>query len=61
MMMYLLVLQGKSVNYFVPPPPLERKKVTRCKSEVQPKMKISYPSMSLTVLTDFTAFISFAV
>lgn len=38
---------GKSVNYFVPPPPLERKKVISCKSEAQPKIKISYPSMSL--------------
>lgn len=43
----LMALQGKSVNYFVPPPPLERKKVISCKSEAQPKIKISYPSMSL--------------
>uniref|UniRef100_A0A4W6EYH5 SNF2 histone linker PHD RING helicase n=1 Tax=Lates calcarifer TaxID=8187 RepID=A0A4W6EYH5_LATCA len=42
---------GKSVNYFVPPPPLERKKVTRCKSEVQPKMKISYPTVRVMLLT----------
>uniref|UniRef100_A0A8C4ICK3 SNF2 histone linker PHD RING helicase n=1 Tax=Dicentrarchus labrax TaxID=13489 RepID=A0A8C4ICK3_DICLA len=42
---------GKSVNYFVPPPPLERKKVIRCKSEVQPKIKISYPTVRIMLLT----------
>ncbi|CAN9502331.1 unnamed protein product [Ophioblennius macclurei] len=42
---------GKSVNYFVPPPPLERKKVIQCKSEVQPKMKISYPTVRVMLLT----------
>ncbi|XP_027130773.1 E3 ubiquitin-protein ligase SHPRH isoform X1 [Larimichthys crocea] len=42
---------GKSVNYFVPPPPLERKKVISCKSEVQPKMKISYPTVRVMLLT----------
>lgn len=42
---------GKSVNYFVPPPPLERKKVNRCKSEVQPKMKVSYPTVRIMLLT----------
>lgn len=52
----LLVLQGRSVNYFVPPRPLEREKVIRCKSEAQPKIKISYPSMSLTVFSVITAF-----
>ncbi|XP_041809340.1 E3 ubiquitin-protein ligase SHPRH isoform X1 [Chelmon rostratus] len=41
---------GKSVNYFVPPPPLERKKVIR-KIEVQPKMKISYPTVRVMLLT----------
>uniref|UniRef100_A0A8C3AMQ7 SNF2 histone linker PHD RING helicase n=1 Tax=Cyclopterus lumpus TaxID=8103 RepID=A0A8C3AMQ7_CYCLU len=41
---------GRSVNYFVPPPPLERKKVIRCKSEVQPKMKISYPTVRVMLL-----------
>ncbi|KAF1374576.1 hypothetical protein PFLUV_G00230520 [Perca fluviatilis] len=41
---------GKSVNYFVPPPPLE-KKVIRCKSEVQPKMKVSYPTVRVMLLT----------
>uniref|UniRef100_A0A665XCI1 SNF2 histone linker PHD RING helicase n=1 Tax=Echeneis naucrates TaxID=173247 RepID=A0A665XCI1_ECHNA len=42
---------GKSVNYFVPPPPLERKKVIHCKSEAQPKMKISYPTVRIMLLT----------
>ncbi|KAG7229105.1 hypothetical protein INR49_013047 [Caranx melampygus] len=42
---------GKSVNYFVPPPPIERKKVTHCKTEVQPKMKISYPTVRVMLLT----------
>ncbi|XP_029972884.1 E3 ubiquitin-protein ligase SHPRH isoform X2 [Salarias fasciatus] len=42
---------GKSVNYFVPPPPLERKKVIRCKSEAQPKIKISYPTVRVMLLT----------
>eukprot|EP00064_Thunnus_orientalis_P020687 superscaffoldBa00005829_g20832 len=42
---------GKSVNYFVPPPPLERKKVIHCKSEAQPKIKISYPTVRVMLLT----------
>ncbi|CAK6966018.1 E3 ubiquitin-protein ligase SHPRH [Scomber scombrus] len=42
---------GKSVNYFVPPPPLERKTVVRCKSEAQPKIKISYPAVRVMLLT----------
>uniref|UniRef100_A0A3Q1EY68 SNF2 histone linker PHD RING helicase n=1 Tax=Acanthochromis polyacanthus TaxID=80966 RepID=A0A3Q1EY68_9TELE len=42
---------GKSVNYFVPPPPLERKKVSRCKSEAQPKIKISHPTVRIMLLT----------
>ncbi|XP_026007203.1 E3 ubiquitin-protein ligase SHPRH [Astatotilapia calliptera] len=42
---------GKSVNYFVPPPPLERKKVISCKSEAQPKIKISYPTVRVMLLT----------
>nr|XP_046268711.1 E3 ubiquitin-protein ligase SHPRH [Scatophagus argus]XP_046268712.1 E3 ubiquitin-protein ligase SHPRH [Scatophagus argus] len=42
---------GKSVNYFVPPPPLERKKVVSCKTEVQPKMKMSYPTLRVMLLT----------
>ncbi|XP_032357009.1 E3 ubiquitin-protein ligase SHPRH [Etheostoma spectabile] len=45
---------GKSVNYFVPPPPLE-KKVIRCKSEVQPKMKVSYPTVRVMLLTAIKA------
>ncbi|XP_041828321.1 E3 ubiquitin-protein ligase SHPRH isoform X2 [Melanotaenia boesemani] len=42
---------GKSVNYFVPPPPLESKKVIHCKTEAQPKMKISYPTVRVMLLT----------
>ncbi|KAF7666915.1 hypothetical protein LDENG_00087420 [Lucifuga dentata] len=42
---------GKSVNYFVPPPPLEREKIILCKSEAQPKMKISYPTVRVMLLT----------
>ncbi|XP_024913971.1 E3 ubiquitin-protein ligase SHPRH isoform X2 [Cynoglossus semilaevis] len=45
----LTLPEGKSVNYFVPPPPLERKTV--CKSEVQPKMKISHPTVRIMLLT----------
>lgn len=59
--LFLLALQGKSVNYFVPPPPLERTKAIRCKPEAQPKIKISYPSMSLTILSHVAAFIPTAV
>ncbi|KAM4625102.1 E3 ubiquitin-protein ligase SHPRH isoform 2-T2 [Polymixia lowei] len=42
---------GKSVNYFVPPPPLEREEVIHCKSEAQPKVKISYPTVRVMLLT----------
>ncbi|XP_038554321.1 E3 ubiquitin-protein ligase SHPRH [Micropterus salmoides] len=42
---------GQSVNYFVPPRPLEREKVIRCKSEVQPKMKLSHPTVRVMLLT----------
>uniref|UniRef100_UPI0037E80854 E3 ubiquitin-protein ligase SHPRH n=1 Tax=Semicossyphus pulcher TaxID=241346 RepID=UPI0037E80854 len=42
---------GKSVNYFVPPPPLERNQVTRCKSDPQPKIKISHPTVRVMLLT----------
>uniref|UniRef100_A0A7N6AM93 SNF2 histone linker PHD RING helicase n=1 Tax=Anabas testudineus TaxID=64144 RepID=A0A7N6AM93_ANATE len=42
---------GKSVNYFVPPPPLERKNVMCCKSEAQPKIKVSYPTVRVMLLT----------
>ncbi|XP_026161290.1 E3 ubiquitin-protein ligase SHPRH isoform X2 [Mastacembelus armatus] len=42
---------GKSVNYFVPPPPLEQEKVFRCKPEAQPKMKVSYPTVRVMLLT----------
>ncbi|KAK2826564.1 hypothetical protein Q5P01_020778 [Channa striata] len=42
---------GKSVNYFVPPPPMEREKVIHCKSEAQPKIKVSYPTVRVMLLT----------
>ncbi|XP_049596595.1 E3 ubiquitin-protein ligase SHPRH [Syngnathus scovelli] len=42
---------GTSVNYFVPPPPLEHEKVVRCKPEVQPKIKISHPAVRVMLLT----------
>ncbi|XP_071392224.1 E3 ubiquitin-protein ligase SHPRH-like [Centroberyx affinis] len=42
---------GKSVNYFVPPPPLEREEIIHCKLEAQPKMKISYPTVRVMLLT----------
>ncbi|XP_028293057.1 E3 ubiquitin-protein ligase SHPRH isoform X2 [Gouania willdenowi] len=42
---------GKSVNFFVPPPPAERKEVNRCKLDAQPKMKISYPTVRVMLLT----------
>ncbi|CAJ1074467.1 E3 ubiquitin-protein ligase SHPRH [Xyrichtys novacula] len=42
---------GKSVNYFIPPPPLERNQVNRRKSDPQPKIKISYPTVRVMLLT----------
>ncbi|XP_051942712.1 E3 ubiquitin-protein ligase SHPRH isoform X1 [Hippocampus zosterae] len=42
---------GKSVNYFVPPPPLERQKVIRRKPEAQPKIKTSHPAVRVMLLT----------
>ncbi|XP_034531577.1 E3 ubiquitin-protein ligase SHPRH [Notolabrus celidotus] len=42
---------GKSVNYFVPPPPLERNQVNRRKSEPQPKIRISHPTVRVMLLT----------
>lgn len=41
---------GKSVNYFVPPPPLESKKVVH-KTETQPKLKVAYPAVRIMLLT----------
>ncbi|XP_021176668.2 E3 ubiquitin-protein ligase SHPRH [Fundulus heteroclitus] len=40
---------GKSVNYFVPPRPLEEK-ATRVKSEAQPKTKTSHPTVRVMLL-----------
>ncbi|XP_057715689.1 E3 ubiquitin-protein ligase SHPRH isoform X2 [Corythoichthys intestinalis] len=42
---------GTSVNYFVPPPPLESEKVIQCKPEAQPKIKISHPAVRVMLLT----------
>ena len=38
--------QGIKVNYFVPPPPLEKENGTPRKREPQPKERISYPGES---------------
>ncbi|XP_063765711.1 E3 ubiquitin-protein ligase SHPRH isoform X2 [Eleginops maclovinus] len=46
----LTLPQGKTVNYFVPPAPLERKKSIVCKTEAQPKLKISYPTVRVMLL-----------
>ncbi|XP_061700946.1 E3 ubiquitin-protein ligase SHPRH isoform X3 [Syngnathoides biaculeatus] len=42
---------GTSVNYFVPPPPLESEKVSHGKPAVQPKMKTSHPAIRVMLLT----------
>ncbi|XP_059907185.1 E3 ubiquitin-protein ligase SHPRH isoform X1 [Gadus macrocephalus] len=42
---------GKSVNYFVPPPQLEKEEVIHCKSEALPKVRISYPTVRVMLLT----------
>ncbi|KAL0969794.1 hypothetical protein UPYG_G00232390 [Umbra pygmaea] len=43
---------GKSVNYFVPPPPLEDEEdVIEYKPETAPKVKISYPTVRVMLLT----------
>ncbi|XP_056151483.1 E3 ubiquitin-protein ligase SHPRH isoform X2 [Lampris incognitus] len=42
---------GKSVNYFIPPPPMEKDEVIHLKSEVPPKVKISYPTVRVMLLT----------
>lgn len=44
---------GKSVNYFVPPPPLdtEEEEVVLSKAEARPKVKISYPTVRVMLLT----------
>ncbi|XP_065822633.1 E3 ubiquitin-protein ligase SHPRH [Labrus bergylta] len=47
----LTLPEGKSVNYFVPPPPLERNQVIRRKSDPQPKIKMSYPTVRVMLLT----------
>ncbi|XP_024122367.1 E3 ubiquitin-protein ligase SHPRH isoform X1 [Oryzias melastigma] len=42
---------GKSVNYFVPPPPLERKAASRCRSAVPPRARVSYPTVRAMLVT----------
>uniref|UniRef100_A0A4W5PI40 SNF2 histone linker PHD RING helicase n=1 Tax=Hucho hucho TaxID=62062 RepID=A0A4W5PI40_9TELE len=44
---------GKSVNYFVPPPRPEEEEIhiIHCKSEARPKVKISYPTVRVMLLT----------
>ncbi|KAG7265844.1 hypothetical protein CRUP_010486 [Coryphaenoides rupestris] len=43
---------GKSVNYFVPPPPLDtEEEVVLCKAEARRKVKISYPTVRVMLLT----------
>ncbi|XP_072545423.1 E3 ubiquitin-protein ligase SHPRH [Salminus brasiliensis] len=40
---------GKSVNYYIPPPPLERQRTKHC--EVKPREKINYPAVRVMLLT----------
>ncbi|XP_076834961.1 E3 ubiquitin-protein ligase SHPRH-like [Brachyhypopomus gauderio] len=44
----LILPVGKSVNYFVPPPPLEQQ---RTQTEVKPREKVSYPAVRVMLLT----------
>ncbi|XP_015204205.1 E3 ubiquitin-protein ligase SHPRH [Lepisosteus oculatus] len=44
----LLLPEGRSVNYFVPPPPIDRKK-KEC--DIKPKEKVSYPTLREMLLT----------
>lgn len=43
---YLTLFQGVKVNYFVPPPPLEKENGKPRKRELQPKERITYPGES---------------
>ncbi|XP_031436038.1 E3 ubiquitin-protein ligase SHPRH isoform X2 [Clupea harengus] len=43
--------EGIKVNYFVPPPPLEKENGTPRKREPQPKERISYPAVRVMILT----------
>ncbi|KAI5102451.1 E3 ubiquitin-protein ligase SHPRH isoform X2 [Silurus meridionalis] len=40
---------GQSVNYYIPPPPLERQRITQC--TVKPREKITYPAVRVMLLT----------
>lgn len=42
---------GKSVNYFVPPPPLKKENPIQFKPEASPKVKMSYPTVRVMLLT----------
>ncbi|CAL8284691.1 unnamed protein product [Lota lota] len=42
---------GKSVNYFIPPPQLEKEEVIHCKSEARTKVKNPYPTVRVMLLT----------
>ncbi|XP_048830636.1 E3 ubiquitin-protein ligase SHPRH isoform X2 [Brienomyrus brachyistius] len=42
---------GKSVNYFVPPPPTKREGTDHYKRKMQPKEKVSYPAIRVMLLT----------
>ncbi|XP_061599926.1 E3 ubiquitin-protein ligase SHPRH isoform X2 [Cololabis saira] len=42
---------GKSVNYFVPPPPLEREKTVRRKPKAPAKLKLSCPTIRVMLIT----------
>ncbi|XP_062862969.1 E3 ubiquitin-protein ligase SHPRH [Trichomycterus rosablanca] len=40
---------GQSVNYYIPPPPLERQRTKQC--DPKPREKISYPAVRVMLLT----------
>ncbi|XP_026790068.3 E3 ubiquitin-protein ligase SHPRH isoform X1 [Pangasianodon hypophthalmus] len=40
---------GQSVNYYIPPPPLERQRIKQC--EAKPREKITYPAVRVMLLT----------
>ncbi|XP_036398271.1 E3 ubiquitin-protein ligase SHPRH [Megalops cyprinoides] len=42
---------GRSVNYFVPPPPRERERTKYLKRDIRPKEKVSYPAVRVMLLT----------
>ncbi|KAK3537783.1 hypothetical protein QTP70_018941 [Hemibagrus guttatus] len=40
---------GQSVNFYIPPPPLERQRIKQC--EAKPREKITYPAVRVMLLT----------